>query len=87
MKENRPPTDYDFHALFWRKKSVLTSVAALLLLSGCAAINDAVVRHWLMEPGLSGRVNSQIREGLERRKSSPPARGPGFPAPEFLDQG
>jgi hypothetical protein len=60
---------------------------ALLLLSGCEALNDSLVRLWFQEPGLSNRVNSQIREGLIRRMSAPAAQAPRRPAPAFLDLG
>jgi len=60
---------------------------ALLLLSGCGALNDTLVRMWFEDRGLSRRLSSQIREGLERRKSAPPAEVPKRPAPSFMDQG
>lgn len=59
----------------------------LVLLSGCETINDAIVRQWHKDSGLGRRVNYQIREGLERREGAPPARGPKFPAPAFMDEG
>jgi hypothetical protein len=68
-------------------KSFSLLLLPLLLLSGCQTVNDAFVRRWLMEPGLSRRLNSQIREGLQRRNAAAPARIPGRPAPEFIDQG
>jgi len=60
---------------------------ALALLPGCETLNDAVVRHYFKDPGLSRRTSHQIREGLERREQAPPAKGPGTPAPAFLDIG
>jgi len=59
---------------------------AFLLLSGCGALNDSLVRFWFQDRELGERVNSQIREGLERRMSAP-AEVPKIPAPAFLDQG
>jgi hypothetical protein len=78
-----------FCPFLWRKPlglAVLLAQSAVLL-SGCESVNDALVRRWLMEPGLSRRVNSQIREGLERRNAAPSGRAPRTPAPEFLDEG
>jgi hypothetical protein len=60
---------------------------ALVLLSGCEALNDTLVRQWFKDQGLSHRVNDQIREGLERRRGAPPANVPIRPASPFLDQG
>lgn len=60
---------------------------ALPLLAGCAELNDALVRRMLEDRGLGNRVNSQIREGLERRRSAPAPRLPKREAPAFLDQG
>ena len=60
---------------------------ALVVLSGCESLNEAVVRQLFRDPGLSRRMNYQIREGLERRKTLPPADIPHKPAPTFLDQG
>jgi hypothetical protein len=60
---------------------------ALALLSGCETINDAVVRQWHKDAGLSRRVEHQIKEGLERRETKPPPTGPTMPAPEFMDEG
>jgi len=61
-------------------------LAALLLLSGCETLNDALVRQWFKDSGLSHKVKDQIWEGLERRESAPVQR-PATPAPAFLDQG
>ena len=66
---------------------LLALLLAPLLLSGCAALNDALVRRWYGDRGLSDRVNSQIREGLEKRMSAPERVLPKRPAPAFLDQG
>lgn len=60
---------------------------ALLFLPGCETLNDAVVRHMLKEPGLSGEVRDQIRKGLEKREQAPPAVRPQEPPPPFMDQG
>jgi Mn-dependent DtxR family transcriptional regulator len=60
---------------------------ALQFLAGCAGLNDALVRAWFLDHHLSDRVNSQIREGLERRMSAPAEVLPKKPAPAFLDQG
>lgn len=60
---------------------------ALLLLSGCAGLNDALVRSWLQDRELGNRINSQIREGLKRRMTAPAPVSPGRPAPPFLDRG
>ncbi|MBJ6750685.1 hypothetical protein [Geomonas anaerohicana] len=57
-----------------------------LLLPGCETLNDAMVRHMLKEPGMSGRISDQIRDGLQRREKAPPATVPEAPPP-FLDQG
>lgn len=57
-----------------------------LLLPGCETLNDAMIRHMLKEPGMSGRIGDQIRGGLERREKAPPATVPEA-APPFLDQG
>ena len=62
------------------------SLLALVLLSGCETLNDAFVRRWFKDPSLSRRVNSQIREGLEKRKGAAPGTVP-RPAPAFMDQG
>ena len=59
----------------------------LLLLSGCGALNDSLVRIWFQDLELGSRVNSQIREGLKRRMSAPATELPKRPAPVFLDQG
>ncbi|MBU5613057.1 hypothetical protein [Geomonas azotofigens] len=59
---------------------------ALLLLPGCETLNDAMIRHMLKEPGLSGKISDQIRDGLERREKAPSATVPEA-APPFLDQG
>ena len=60
---------------------------ALLLLAGCSALNDALVRTWFQDRDLSDRVSSQIREGLKKRMSAPAQPLPHRPAPAFLDQG
>ncbi|WP_224983063.1 hypothetical protein [Geomonas agri] len=57
-----------------------------LLLPGCETLNDAMIRHMLKEPGLSGKISDQIRDGLERREKAPSATIPEA-APPFLDQG
>jgi hypothetical protein len=59
----------------------------LLLLGGCSSLNDALVRSWMRDRELGERVNTQIREGLERRRSAPEKVLPKKPAPAFLDQG
>lgn len=61
-------------------------LAALSLLAGCETLNDAMLRHMLKEPGLSGKALDQIREGLERREKAPERRPRETPAP-FMDQG
>ena len=60
---------------------------ALPLLAGCADLNDALVRRWFEDRDLGNRVNSQIREGLQRRMSAPVPLLPKREAPPFLDQG
>jgi hypothetical protein len=60
---------------------------ALPLLAGCATLNDALVRGWYQDLNLGDRVNSQIREGLEKRRSAPVKALPQRSAPAFLDQG
>ena len=62
-------------------------LSAILLLGGCAALNDSLVRMWFQDQGLSDRINTQIREGLERRRSAPEQNVPRQPAPVFIDQG
>jgi hypothetical protein len=62
-------------------------LSAILLLGGCAALNDTLVRMWFQDQGLSDRINTQIREGLERRMSAPEQTVPRQPAPVFIDQG
>jgi hypothetical protein len=59
---------------------------ALLLLTGCEALNDALVRQSLKDGGLSSSVNRRIRQRLERNLAVPESR-PKTPAPAFLDQG
>jgi hypothetical protein len=66
---------------------LLPLLLAPLLLSGCAALNDSLVRSWYGDRDLGDRVNSQIREGIERRMSAPEQVLPKRPAPAFLDQG
>ena len=58
----------------------------LLLLAGCEALNDALVRWSFKDGGISDKVNEQIREGLERKLGTPENR-PHETAPPFLDQG
>ena len=60
---------------------------APLLLTGCASLNDTLVRIWFKDRDLSNRVNLQIREGLQRRMSQPEKLLPKKLAPAFLDQG
>ena len=60
---------------------------ALPFFAGCAGLNDSLVRFWFEDRGLSDRVNVQIREGLERRRSAPERVLPKLQAPAFLDQG
>lgn len=62
-------------------------LTALLLFSGCQALNDALVRQWLGDAGLSRRVHDQIREGMQRREKTPVPYLPAQPAPAFLDEG
>ncbi|WP_239026949.1 hypothetical protein [Geomonas oryzisoli] len=59
----------------------------LLFLSGCETLNDAMIRFTLKEPGLSGRISDQIREGLQRREKKPPMAAPQETPPPFMDQG
>ena len=61
-------------------------VLAALLLSGCASINDMLVRQKFKDWGVSRSVKQQIREGLERRREVVPA-GPTELAPPFMDLG
>jgi len=62
-------------------------LAALASLTGCASLNDAVVRGWFTDRELSGRVHDQIRRGLEQREKVPVSPQPSRPSPAFLDQG
>lgn len=62
------------------------AVLGVLLLTGCAELNDSLVRAWFMDRKLGNRVGTQIREGLEKREQAPVPVQP-RPAPEFLDQG
>lgn len=62
-------------------------LVTLMLLPGCEALNDALVRQSFKDSGLSSGVYYQIREGLEKRKLVPPAKAPPRPAPAFQDQG
>jgi len=62
------------------------TVLAALLFSGCAELNDSLVRTWFMDRQLGNRVGTQIREGLEKRERAPVPTTP-RPAPEFLDEG
>ncbi|HJV37084.1 hypothetical protein [Geomonas sp.] len=59
----------------------------LALLAGCESLNDAIVRNWHMDTGISRRTNRQIKEGLERREGTPPVTAPATTAPPFLDEG
>ena len=68
-------------------KCFASSLLALVLLSGCEAVNEVLVRQLFKDSGLSRKVNYQIREGLEKRKGAPPANGHKGPAPAFMDQG
>ena len=68
-------------------KRVVSLLLALPLLAGCSALNDTLVRIWYQDRGFGERVNSQIREGLERRRFAPAKVLPSKPAPAFLDQG
>ena len=70
-----------------RVKRLSPLLLTLVLLQGCEALNDALVRQSLQDSGLSRSVDYQIREGLERRKVAPPVKVPPGPAPAFLDQG
>lgn len=65
---------------------MLALLLALPLLSGCETINEALVRQIHKEPGLSRRINNQIREGLERKKAAPPGSIPKRTAPGNMDQ-
>jgi hypothetical protein len=69
-----------------KRLAPLLLALVLALLSGCEGLNDALVRQWFKDSGLSRKVNEQIREGLERRKARPKDI-PRTPAPDFLDQG
>jgi hypothetical protein len=72
------------------KGKVKLRVALLLLFpltGGCVGLNDTLVRAWFQDREISNRVNSQIREGLEKRRSAPQRMLPILPAPAFLDQG
>jgi len=62
-------------------------LVALLSLAGCAQLNDSLVRIRFEDRNLSNRMNSEIREGLEKRKSAPEQVQPRRPAPAFLDRG
>lgn len=62
-------------------------LATLLFLPGCETLNDAMVRHMLKEPGMSGKLSDQIREGLQRRETTPPVTAPQEAPSPFLDQG
>ncbi|MBU5636600.1 hypothetical protein KOM00_07605 [Geomonas sp. Red69] len=59
----------------------------LLFLPGCETLNDAMIRYTLKEPGLSGRISDQIREGLKKREQAPPTARPQETPPPFMDQG
>jgi hypothetical protein len=65
---------------------LMALLLALPLLSGCQTINEALVRQIHKEPGLSRRMNTQIREGLEKRKAAPPGSIPRRTAPGNMDQ-
>ncbi len=58
-----------------------------LLLTGCETLNEAAVRYMMKEPGMSGEVLDQIREGLQKREQAPPTKRESLPASPFLDQG
>ncbi|HJV66015.1 MAG TPA: hypothetical protein VJ550_09790 [Geomonas sp.] len=60
---------------------------ALALLAGCESLNNAIVRSWHMDSGISRQTNRQIRKGLERRETAPPVTAPAATAPPFLDEG
>lgn len=62
------------------------ALLAALFITGCAELNDTLVRTWFMDRKLGNRVGTQIREGLEKREQTPVPVQP-RPAPEFLDQG
>lgn len=64
-----------------------TLLLTVLVLSGCESLNDSVVRVWFQDRALGHRVHDQIREGLQRRLSAPPAPLPKTTVPAFLDQG
>jgi hypothetical protein len=57
------------------------------LLCGCEAINDAFVRYNFKDSAFGRKVGEQLREGLERKLSAPPVKGPTQVAPAFWDQG
>ncbi|GFO70582.1 hypothetical protein GMLC_41610 [Geomonas limicola] len=64
----------------------LLAVLTVLLLTGCAELNDSLVRAWFMDHQLGNRVGTQIREGLKKREQAPVPVQP-RPAPDFLDEG
>lgn len=61
-------------------------MVVLLLLPGCASINDMLVRQMFKDWGVSRSISQQIKEGLERRREVPPP-GPKELAPPFMDMG
>lgn len=65
----------------------LLLAVAFLSLTGCETLNEAMVRHMMKEPGVSGEVLDQIRDGLQRREQAPPEKRESLPASPFLDQG
>lgn len=58
-----------------------------LLLTGCETLNEAAVRYMMKEPGMSGEVLDQIRDGLQRRERVAPEKRESVPASPFMDQG
>lgn len=60
---------------------------ALLSLTGCETLNDAMVRRMFWDGGVSRSVERQILDGLERREKVPAVTEPGRPAPPELDRG
>lgn len=64
----------------------LLLLLCVMLLSGCEALNEAVVRQMFKDRGVSRKLNIQILEGLEKRNKEAPAQ-PALRPPPFLDQG
>jgi hypothetical protein len=75
-----------FDIPLWRNK-LMIALAAFTLLCACQTVNDAVVRRWHMDSGLSRRAKHQIEEGLKKREMRPPRTGREMLAPEFIDEG